>query len=274
MTLNCDGCALTSLLKCAGLRFGYDKGPVLKGVDLTVEEGDLVGVIGPNGSGKSTLVKVLSGLLPPLGGNVSFKGRDMTSLSRREVARELAVVAQEETVDFGFSVEEEVMLGRSPHHGGLHFETKTDRDVVEDALRKTGVHHLADRRTEALSGGERQRVRIARALAQQPRVLLLDEPTNHLDLYSQLSLTELMHSINQDGLAIVLVSHDINFVSRTCRRIAILHEGKLRFGGSPEEVITEANLRSCFRIEALVDSNPVTGTPRMTPVGRVNGPAE
>jgi len=271
MTLPCDGCAGTSLLKCTGIRFGYDKRPVLDGIDLTVEEGDFVGVIGPNGSGKSTLVKLMSGLLTPLGGDVAFKGRDMAELSRREVAKELAVVAQEETVDFGFNVAEEVMLGRSPHHGGLHFESNSDRDLVEDAMRKTGVQHLADRKTEALSGGERQRVRIARALAQQPRVLLLDEPTNHLDLYSQLSLTELMHSINQDGLAIVLVSHDINFVSRSCRRIEILHEGRLRFGGPPHEVITEANLRSCFHIEAVVDANPITGGPRMTPIGRVNG---
>jgi iron complex transport system ATP-binding protein len=258
-----------ALLDCRNVHFAYDSRSVLNGVSLSMDEADLVGIIGPNGSGKSTLVKTLAGLLRPVEGVVSINGSDMAGLSRRHVARELAVVAQEEASDFGFTVWEEIMLGRAPHHGGLHFETRSDRSIVEKAMVMTRVTHLADRRVQALSGGERQRVRTARALAQEPRVLLLDEPTNHLDLYSQLSLLEMMREINGQGIAILVVSHDINFVSESCSHIKIVQDGKFRAEGSSGDVINEENLAQWFHIEAIVDRNPATGAPRMTPVARL-----
>jgi iron complex transport system ATP-binding protein len=259
-----------ALLECRNLSFRYPGRTVLDRISLTIRENDFVGVIGPNGAGKSTLIKVLSGLIRPSEGVVDLEGVDIRSLSRKAVASEIAVVQQEEAPDFGFMVTEQVMMGRAPHHGGLHFETVSDRVIVEEALRKTGVAHLADRRIDELSGGERQRVRIARALAQQPRVLLLDEPTNHLDLYSQLSLTELLRKISDEGLAILLASHDINFVAASCAHLKILHEGKFHSEGSPHEVITEKNLAESFHITALVDKNPATAAPRMTPLARLD----
>jgi len=255
------------LLECKEVLFGYNGHTVLNGASLTVSPEDFVGVIGPNGAGKSTLIKIMSGLIRPLQGRVTFGGRDLASLSRRDVAKKMAVVAQEETSEFGFTVREEVMLGRAPHHGGLYFENRSDRTIVEAAMEKTRVAHLSNRRIEALSGGERQRVRIARGIAQQPKVLLLDEPTNHLDLYSQISLMELLREINKEGLSILLVSHDINFVAESCDQLNILHNGNFRFSGTPRQVITPENLAASFRIRALVDTNPVTGAPRMTPVG-------
>jgi iron complex transport system ATP-binding protein len=242
---------------------------VLEGVSLTVGEGACVGVIGPNGSGKSTLMRVLSGVLNPRSGRVVFQGKDMAELSRKDVARQLAVVAQEEVSELGLTVRQEVMQGRAPHHGGLYFETQQDWSVVERAMEKTGVIHLADRRMEALSGGEKQRVRMARSLAQQPRVLLLDEPTNHLDLHAQLSLIELLRSINEEGIAILMMSHDVNFVAESCSHVKILHRGRFLAEGVPHDVITETNLAACFRIRALLDVNPASGKPRMTPVARL-----
>jgi iron complex transport system ATP-binding protein len=234
-----------------------------------MSEGDLVGIIGPNGAGKTTLIKLLSRLLKPDQGTVTLNGTDIKSFSRQRIARELAVVSQEERPDFGFTVREEVMLGRAPHHGGLHFDSETDQVVVQTAMEKTRVDSLAERNLASLSGGERQRVKIARGLAQEPRLLLMDEPTNHLDLYSQMSLIELMMEINKDGPAILLVSHDINFVAEVCEHVHILHQGMFQFSGSPSEVITEANISESFNIRALIDTNPVTGKPRMTPVGRL-----
>jgi len=264
----------TVILECKDVRFGYNGRTVLDGISMTIPQGELVGVIGPNGAGKSTLVKVLSGLRPPSEGSVCLNGVDLRLLSKKTVATDLAVVEQEEASDFGFTVIEEVMLGRAPHHRGLHFENAADRMIVDKALIETQVVHLADRRMETLSGGERQRVRIARALAQEPRLLLLDEPTNHLDLYSQLSLTELLREINREGLAIVMVSHDINFVSESCVHVKILSEGKLRGEGTPHEVITEQHLAQSFHIRAIVDLNPVTAAPRMTPLSRLCEAAE
>jgi ABC-type cobalamin/Fe3+-siderophores transport system ATPase subunit len=257
------------ILECKDIEFGYEGIPILGGISLSVSTGDLVGVIGPNGAGKTTLIKVLSGLIAPAVGTVELNGQNMAAVSRQEIARELAVVTQDASPDFGFTVREEVMLGRSPHHGGLHFDAGPDRSIVRDAMERTGVAHLSDRNAASLSGGERQRVRIARGLAQQPQVLLMDEPTNHLDLYSQLSLAELMRDINRQGLAIILVSHDIDFVAGSCDRINILDQGRFRFTGSPEAVITEENLAAAFGISALVDTNPATGRPRMTPIGRL-----
>ena len=258
------------LLECTNVSFGYTGRPVLDGISVRINAGELVGIIGPNGAGKSTLVKVLSGLLRPTIGIVTLSGNDMTSLSKRIVASELAVIQQEETPDFGFTVTEHVLMGRAPHHGGLYFEGSGDRAIVDEAMDKARVVHLADRPMEALSGGERQRVRIARALAQQPRILLLDEPTNHLDLYSLMSLVELLEHINVEGMAILMVSHDINFMASCCAELKVLHEGSFRSEGSPRSVITEENLARWFGIKALVDLNPVTEAPRMTPLARLD----
>lgn len=258
-----------ALLECREVSFAYGERPVLHGINFSIRNGDFVGVIGPNGAGKSTLIKVLSGVLRPLEGVVALNGADMKSFSKREVASNLAVVQQEEVQEFGFTVTEEVMMGRAPHHGGLYFEGPSDREIVLAAMDKTGVTQLAERQMETLSGGERQRVRIARALAQQPKVLLLDEPTNHLDLYAQLSLIELMRGINEEGIAIFMVSHDINFMCESCTHLKILHERSFCYQGSPRKVITEENLAHSFGIRALVDENPVTGAPRMTPLARL-----
>jgi len=259
-----------ALLECRDVSFGYGSRTVLHGICFSIREGDFVGVIGSNGAGKSTLIKVLSGVLRPSEGIVALNGTDMRSLSKRKVATQVAVVQQEETPDFGFTVMEEVMMGRAPHHGGLYFEGTEDRAIVQEAMDKTRVTHLAERKIETLSGGERQRVRIARALAQQPKILLLDEPTNHLDLYAQLSLIELMRGINEEGIAIFVVSHDINFMCESCAHLKILHETSFSYQGPPGEIITEENLARSFNIKALVDVNPVTGAPRMTPLARLS----
>ena len=277
--MNCDATAKqrpvnATLLECREVRFAYSGRIVLDGVSLRIHDADALGVIGPNGSGKSTLIKLLSGLLPPMEGMVTLNGVDLASLSRNRVAREVAVVAQEEITDFGFTVWEEIMLGRAPHHRGLHFEDSADRSVVERVMAMTGVEHLAHRIMDSLSGGERQRVRMARALAQEPRLLLLDEPTNHLDLYSLLALQEMLGEINVQGIALLVVSHDINFVAETCRHVSMLHEGTFHAGGSPADVITAENLAHTFHISALVDRNPVSQAPRMTPVARLEGQRE
>ncbi|MFH0825453.1 MAG: ABC transporter ATP-binding protein [Pseudomonadota bacterium] len=257
------------LMECRNVAFGYTQTRVLDGISLTINRGDFVGVIGPNGAGKSTLLKILSGVIRPAEGGVLLGGVDIGTLHRRTVALQLAFVRQEDTSDFGFSAKEHVMMGRAPHHGGLHFEDKYDCSVVDLAMAVTRVDHLADRRLEDLSGGERQRVRIARALSQEPKVLFLDEPTTYLDLYSQLALIELMREVNAEGISILAVSHDINFIAESCRHVKLLNNGRFYAEGRPDEVITEDALAECFRIRALVDTNPVTSSPRMTPLARI-----
>ena len=259
-----------SVLACRDVWFGYkDAAPVLRGINLTVHEKSVVGVIGPNGAGKSTLLRVLSGLLATSRGTVTLDGRKLRSLGRQALAREIAVLAQEEVTDFAFTVREVVSMGRAPHHGGLYFEGRSDALAVEKSMERAAITHLADRWMDELSGGERQRVRIARALAQQPRFLLLDEPTNHLDLHSQLSVMELLREIHSEGMAILIVSHDINFVAELCESVILIHDGACMFEGTAADVITEETIARCFDMRVLVDLNPVKGVPRVTPLSRL-----
>jgi iron complex transport system ATP-binding protein len=259
--------AARSLLTCESASFRYRDAPILKGVSIAVSEGAFLGVIGPNGVGKSTLIRVLTGTLLPERGRVLLYGKPLTAFTRRAIARKLAVVSQTETSDFGFTVWEEVMLGRSPHHGGIHYENREDRAIVEMALEKTQVAHLAARRLDTLSGGEMQRVRIARGIAQQPAIVFLDEPTTHLDLYSQLTLMELLKEINKQGIAVFLVSHDINFVAQCCADVHLMHDGAILAHGAPHEVITPDLVATCFRIRANVSVDPETSVPRINPLG-------
>ena len=263
-----DGIA-TPVLSCRGVSFAYGRRGVLEDIDLTMAAGDFIGVMGPNGSGKTTLIKILSGVLAPLRGFVELGGVRLANLSRKEVARKTAVVAQEDTRDFGFTVRQTVTLGRFPHHAGLWFEDEEDMRLVEETMRLNDLTELGDRPMDKLSGGERQRVRLARALAQQPDLLLLDEPTNHLDLYAQLALMETLERVKAHGLAILAVSHDINFLARCSTRIMMLHGERLRHGGSPEEVVTEENLAACFKIRTLVDRSPEDDSLRITPLARL-----
>lgn len=257
------------MLQCIRVSVILDKALILDAVDFSINVGEFVGIIGPNGAGKSTLVKVMAGIRKPELGTVKIHGADIGSMSRQEISRELAMVAQEENLEFGFTVLEYVSFGRAPHHGGIFFENDHDREIVRSALSGTMTDGLANRQVESLSGGERQRVRIARALAQQPKILILDEPTNHLDLYSQMNLIELLQHINKQGIAIVMVSHDINFMCLACDHLRLMSEGRIIKEGRSEEVITESLLAQAFRVRVFVDRNPLTMAPRITPVEKI-----
>ncbi len=258
-----------SILDCRSISVVFNESVALDKVSVSISAGDFYGIIGPNGAGKSTLIKVLSGVLKPTSGVVSLHNIDLNSLSRQKIATEIAVVAQEENLEFVFNVEQYVALGRSPHHGGLYFEKKLDREIVQDAMIKTKTEHLTNREFDSLSGGEKQRVRIARALAQEPKILILDEPTNHLDIYSQMNLTELLDQINNKGISIITVSHDIDFMCRACDQLKLMNNGRIIAEGASSEVVTEHNLAEAFQVRTFVDINPVTMTPRITPLGRI-----
>jgi len=255
-------------LEARGLWFRYRAEWTLQDVSLAVPPGEFLGVIGPNGSGKTTLLRLLDGILEPERGGVLLKGRELKRCSRREIARLVAVVPQEAPFEFPFAAEEVVAMGRSPHLAALAFEGAADLAVVRRAMESTDTWRLRDRNVNSLSGGERQRVLIARALAQEPEVVLLDEPTAFLDLRHQVELFELAGRLaSEAGRAVVAVSHDINLASQYCRRIVLLREGKAFRVGSPDEVIRSEALAEAYGVKALVDVNPVSGTPRVTLAG-------
>ena len=199
------------MLQADNVSFRYHAdGPlVVDGVSLAIERGELVGILGPNGSGKTTLLRLLSGTRTPTSGTVRLGGRAMRGLSRREIARHLAVVPQEVELAFEYTALEIVLMGRHPHLGLFQVEGPSDYAVAREALAATGTAHLERREFHTLSGGEKQRVIIAAALAQSAAVLLLDEPTASLDLGYQLDVASLLAWLNRErGVTMAISTHD------------------------------------------------------------------
>ena len=236
-----------SLLEAHGLVVRYGRGrPALDDVTCAARGGELLAVVGPNGSGKTTLVRVISGLLRAERGEVSVDGRPLARWKRAELAGVLAVVPQGEAVTFPLRVEETVMLGRYARLGPLAAPGAEDRAAVADALARCDVAELAGRTVDTLSGGEWQRVRLARALAQQPRVLVLDEPTTSLDVRHEMELFELVRRLVDGGLAGLVITHHINLAARYADRILLLSAGRVAGEGRPAAVLREDTLRAVF----------------------------
>ena len=260
---------MEQILSLRNVGFRYDGRWTLKGIDLDIHKGELLGILGPNGSGKSTLLRVMDGLSVPQEGKVRFRDTPLASRKRKGLAKEVAFVAQENVFRFTFSVMEVVLMGRAPHLGRLQFEGKRDLEIALHSLETMNALDLAERSIQELSGGEKQRVLIARALAQEPQLLLLDEPTSFLDIKFKREIFDLLSSLNRrDGLTIVVVSHDIDLAAHYCQRLIMLKAGNLFTTGTPEATITAANVESVYDCPVLVDKNPATGSPRVNIIAK------
>ena len=241
---------LTSL-EVRNLRYLYDKHLVLDGVDMSVVEGEILGILGPNGCGKTTMLKNLNKNLSPNGGCILLDGKDMEELTKKDIAQKIAVVPQTNEVHFAFTVRDIVAMGRMPFQRLMGGASTEDESVIDDAIRRTGLSKYADRHINTMSGGERQRVIIARAIAQTPKILLMDEPTLHLDISMQFDALNLVHRLSKEsGLTVVIVSHDLGMVARYCDRIIMLHDHKVHALGTPEEVLTPENMKTVFNVDA------------------------
>ncbi|MGH7545289.1 MAG: ABC transporter ATP-binding protein [Gemmatimonadota bacterium] len=236
-------------IRVRDLTFRYPGAPraAVHGVSLDVEGARHLVILGPNGSGKSTLLRCMLGRARPQAGSVSLFERPLTEWGPRELARLVGVVPQEEHWIFPLTVREAVALGRYPHLGPWRREGPADQAAVDRALARCDATELRDRRVETLSGGERQRVRIARALAQEPRILVLDEPTIHLDVRHEMEIFELLHTLVADaGITVITVTHNLNLSARYADRLALLKDGALVAEGTPESVLTPRLLQEVF----------------------------
>ncbi|MCG6535956.1 MAG: ABC transporter ATP-binding protein [Syntrophales bacterium LBB04] len=254
-----------SLICGQNINFSYTGKPILDDFSFAIDEPQVVAIIGPNGSGKTTLLKIINGILFPDRGRMLIDGQDTRQWSRKELARAVAIVPQENLSIFPFYAEEIVLMGRFPHLSNYCFEDKKDYGIAREAMEKTDTLAFAARRYDQLSAGERQRVLIARALAQEPKILLLDESTVFLDLKHQIQFLALLRQLNKaQQLTVVFVTHDINLASSHADRIILLYCGKNYAIGNPAEVITAANIKEVYDVDVLVDQNPQSGLPRMT----------
>jgi len=253
------------MIEANSISFRYFEDWVLQDVSFQVGKGEFIGVIGPNGSGKTTLLKILYRLLSPQRGEVFFDRVPLKKMNQRDIAKRIAVVAQETYPVFPFRVIEIVLMGRSPYLEHLMFEREKDLEIAKKAMEWTEILPISERPLDELSGGERKRVFIARALAQEPEVILLDEPTTNLDIHHQIEFLDLILALNQEkGLTILMASHDLNLASEFCDRLILLQKGRIFKIGPPQEVITRENIERVYGCGVWVDQNPVSGMPRIT----------
>ncbi len=249
------------------LQVSYGPQSVLCDLSFEVPEGAFFIIIGPNSSGKTTLLRTLAGALQPQQGQVEIWGTPVGHFSKKALARLVAVVPQRVATDIPFTVQEVVLMGRSPHVGWLGLEQPRDQELAMEAMIITNVAHLAQRPLSQLSGGELQRVSIARAICQQPRLLLLDEPTAALDPAHQVSIMDLMAQLQQErGLTVVMVSHDLNLAAMYGQQLLLLKEGQAIQAGPPAEVLTYEQLELAYGCHMLLDENPLGRVPRVTVV--------
>lgn len=253
------------MLEARNISVKYGPCEVLQEISFTLTGGAMIALLGANGAGKTTLIKSLNGTLPIAGGEVILAGRGLQTYSRREIARQIAVVAQENETKFPITVLEFVLAGRFSRGSAFGWESQRDIAAAETALIECDLKGFGTRLMNELSGGERQRVVLARAIATEAKILLLDEPTANLDLAHQALMFRLVRKrCSDDGYSAVVITHDLNLASEFADKVLMLRNGKIAAVGTPREVLTEAKINEVYGVRVLLDQNPASGNVRVT----------
>ena len=240
---------------------------VLDDVSLELAAGEIIVLLGPNGAGKTTLLRAMNGTVPVKSGTIGLNDISLSKLSRREIARNLAVVAQENETKFPITVMEFVLAGRFTHGAAFGWESADDIRAAENALQLCDLGEYGGRIMNELSGGERQRVVLARSLAAETKILLLDEPTANLDLAHQALMFRLVRDrCRNAGASAIVITHDLNLASEFADEIVLLKNGKVFASGPTADVLTKENLAEVYGVQVLLDSNPASGKVRVTTV--------
>ncbi len=236
-------------LSCIDIKYSIEDKRILNSVSFNLKNNEFHTILGPNGCGKSTLLKNIYKILKPDSGVIYLNLKELKKIKSKELAKEMAVVAQFNNLNFDLSVREIVLLGRTPHLGIMEKERKEDYEIVDDALRIVGMYDKRDRSYLSLSGGEKQRVVLARAIAQRPSLLLLDEPTNHLDIKYQLEILKIVKKLNINVLAVL---HDIALASKFSDYMYLMKDGEIKFQGIPQEVITKQSIKEIYDVDCNI----------------------
>jgi iron complex transport system ATP-binding protein len=236
-------------LENVGVRI--EEARILQDISIDLAASEMTAIVGPNGAGKSTLMSVLCGVRREYEGRCLLDGRDISAWRKPELARRMAFIPQMVRLEFPFTAEQVVFMGRTPYCHGL-FESPADREAVHQAMQLTDSLAFARRSFQTLSGGERQRIVLAGALAQQPKVLLLDEPTTFLDLRHQIATYSLLRRLAREGMAVIAVTHDLNLASSYADRIVVLSQGGIAAAGSAREVLTTDLVREVFEVDVAI----------------------
>ncbi|NLV88262.1 MAG: ABC transporter ATP-binding protein [Tissierellia bacterium] len=253
-------------IEVENLQFGY-KEKIIDDISFKIKEGQFVSLIGPNGSGKSTIIKLLNHIYSPWKGKILIDNKDINSFSKKELARKISLVPQNTLIDYDFTVEDIVLMGRYPYKKRFERYDEKDYEAVHRALKATNTFHIKGKIITEISGGERQRVIIAKALAQGTPIILLDEPTSHLDLNHQMEILNLLKKLNEEKKTTIIIAiHDINLASRYSDEIIILNMGKVIDNGVPEKVITKENMEKVYGVKVAIEKNKHTNSLSITPI--------
>ena len=233
---------------------------VLKNININIERGKFYTILGPNGSGKTTLLRILSKSLDMEKGEIFIDEVDLTQIKPNLLAKEIAVVPQSTEIEFDFSVQDIVLMGRTPHISRFCSESEKDVEIAMTAMKRTNTWELRNKSINALSGGERQRVVVARAIAQETGIILLDEPISHLDIHHQIEIMNQLKQLNKNkNITIIAVLHDLNIAAAYCDHMILMHDRGVYKNGTPEEVLTEDIIKKVYGLDVYITKNPKTG---------------
>lgn len=241
------------------LVFSFNQKPLFSDFSLEVEAGEFLGIIGPNGSGKTTLLKIIANLLSLKKGEVFIFGESLNKVYRKELAKTIAFIPQEHFFAYDFSVFDVVLWGRYPYLKRFLLPQKEDIEKAIKAMEFTNTLQFKDKSINEISAGERQRVVLAQTLAKDPKILLLDEALVHLDITQQYAILKILKELNQKGITVVFISHDLNLAGMVCSRILLLDQGSIVIYDRPDRVLRPEILQSVYKIRPEIISHPNTG---------------
>ena len=249
------------------IEFSYNSEAFIKDLSVSIEKGKITTIIGPNGCGKSTLLNLFVNQMKPHKGVISINGRDSKELKMKEIAKQIAIVHQQNSAPSDITVEHLVRYGRTPYRNFLGTKDEKEDEVVEWALAATKLTNLKNKRITALSGGERQRAFIAMALVQKTEILFLDEPTTYLDIYYQLEILALVKELNYKyNITIIMVLHDINQAMQFSHNVVIMKGGEILYRGDVKTCITEERIEEVYGIRSRIEWCNINKCPYMIPI--------
>ena len=253
-------------LEMQNVTLAYGHKVVVRDLTFQMMPGQMVGLVGPNGCGKSTIIKALSRVIAPYSGRILLNGKDISRISRKDLACMLGVVPQMSLLPSVFTAFEIVLMGRNPHLGLFQYEGPRDMDIAWQAMERASTQHLAHRRINELSGGEIQGVVIARVLAQETEAILLDEPTSNLDIGRQIEILDLIKGLcRENNMTVVAALHDLNLASQYCDQLILINNERIHAEGTPAMVINPENIEEVYGSGSYVHTHPLSGLPAVLP---------
>ncbi len=252
------------MIEARHISHSFGKKLVLSDVTFDIKKGEIFGIIGPNGSGKTTLLRAISGLFPIHDGEILFQNKSIKQYKRKELAKYIAVLAQEGIPHTAFTVEEVVAMGRYPWLNLFSDLKEKDISLIKEALQALDLWEKRNQSVNTLSGGERQLVSLAQSMVQEPRLLFLDEPTTYLDIGHQVAvMQQIRRWYIEKELTVVTVLHDINLAAQYCDRLLLLNQGTIQTIGSVPEVLKEKTLESVYKTKPIMIEHPIYKVPQI-----------